>query len=711
VGQRIFMTGLQFNEVTLDHPKYKNCVAISFTTGLFRDDKPECLLKDTRMSTGHPGVLHKFKVHHLTLDTVSGERHDIKFFCRWIFLLVSLLALLLPSCVSPEPEKSELVRRLEGLFYDPGFVRIPDNSFDVTDYGTVADGKTLDTQALQAAIDAASAAGGGVVNVPAGTYLSGALFLKSDVELHLQKGAVIRAIQDDAAFPDNWTRVAGIEMSWPAGLINIYQQKNVRITGEGIIDGNGKYWWDKFWGDPPRSGGMWTLYNDWNIRWAVDYDCKRVRALVVYDSEDVLLKDFTVQRSGFWTVTLTYCRRVHVDGIVIRNNIGGFGPSSDGINTDSSSDVLVENCDIDCNDDNLCIKAGRDADGLRVNRPSENIVYRNSITRAGHGLFTLGSETSGGMRNIEVYGLRAEGTNSGIRFKSAQVRGGVIEKVWFHDIEMDQVATPFHFELDWYPSYSYPVIPDSIPMDSVPAHWKVMTTPVEPPEMGIPLFRDLRITRVTALRAQTGFHVNAFREKPISDVLFEEVYVEARIPGFIRHARHWTMDRVTLEVPGPDGLELEDCQDVEEPRYIFSEAEQPEQEAGSVNFGTLLDTISPPAGTEKVVAVAGTEALIHQGDTISTDTIRVVLFPGNGGAFNFRGPLGDGFYITPVMLSWNRGAARLEVKTERSLHWIIYLKSEHSPGEVSGADAWNYMTDGKWLRLSKTGTSFVLKAT
>ncbi len=626
--------------------------------------------------------------------------------CRWLAVL--LWAILLSSCTTRGPEKSELVRHLESVFYDPGFASVPGTLFDVTDFGTAADGQTLDTDPIQAAIDAAHEAGGGVVEVPSGTYLSGAIFLKSNVELHLKKGAVIRAVQDDAAFPDNWTRVAGIEMEWPAALINIYRQNNVRITGEGVLDGNGKYWWDKFWGDPPRSGGMWTLYNEWGIRWAVDYDCKRVRALVVYDSEEVLLRDFTVQRSGFWTLTLTYCNRVHVDGIVIRNNIGGYGPSSDGINTDSSRDILVENCDIDCNDDNLCIKAGRDADGLRVNRPAENIVYRNSITRAGHGLFTLGSETSGGMRNIEVYGLKAVGTNSGIRFKSARVRGGTIERIWFHDIDMDRVATPFHFELDWYPSYSYPEIPDTLPITSIPDHWRVMTAPVDPPERGIPLFRNLRITRITALHSKTGFHVNAFPEKPISDVLLEEVHVEADDPGFIRHARNWTMDRVTLVVPGPETIALEDCLEVDEPKYEFTDSDSPEQSEAAIDFSRVLDTVASAAEADKAIAFTYRDGIFSSGDTIHSDTVRIIIFPGEGGTFSFSAPLGDGYYYSPADLEWDEGGARIQVTTELELNWILYVSKQGAPGSVTGADRWTFIETDGWLVLQKTGAGFAI---
>ncbi|MCB0640551.1 MAG: hypothetical protein KDC44_02890, partial [Phaeodactylibacter sp.] len=285
---------------------------------------------------------------------------------------IALLLLLCAQCSSPQSdaptsEKSALVQNLEGIFYTGTFAEIPDQSFKANDYGAVGDSTTLNTSAIQQAIDAAHAAGGGRVEFEPGIYLSGAIFVKSNVDLHLGEGVTIRAIQDDSQYPERPTRIAGFEMTWPAALINVYEEQHARISGKGTIDGNGKFWWDKFWGDPPRSGGMWVDYERKDVRWAVDYDCKRVRAVVVYKSSDVLLKDFTVLRSGFWTISLTYSERVHVDGVTIRNNIGGFGPSSEGINTDSSKDILVENCDIDCNDDNLCIKAGRDDDGLRVN--------------------------------------------------------------------------------------------------------------------------------------------------------------------------------------------------------------------------------------------------------------------------------------------------------------------------------------------------------
>ena len=472
-----------------------------------------------------------------------------------------------------KPGKSQLVQQLEAIFYDDDFCVIPNLIFNTADFGAVGDGKTLNTEAIQKAIDAAAAAGGGRITFKPGIYVTGALFIKTNVDFHVPEGVTIQAIQDDAYFPDVVSRIAGVTMEWPAALVNVYREQNVRISGKGTIDGNGKYWWDKFWGDPPRSGGMYQDYTDRGLRWAVDYDCKRVRALVVYESEEVVIKDVDLYRSGFWTISLTYSDQVHVDGVTIRNNFDGhFGPSSDGINTDSGRNILVENCDIDCNDDNLCLKAGKDADGLRINRPTERVVYRNCITRAGHGLFTLGSETSGGMHDIEVYGLKALGTNTGIRFKSAKIRGGVMRDIYIHDIEMEGVDSPFKFELNWYPSYSYPTIPESIPESEYKEHWRTMTIKVEPPERGIPEFRNITFANIAVRNAGTGIYVNAYPEKPMRNMLWKNITIEADKPGEITCAKDWVMENVTLLIPSNDAIKLNQVENIELPVMYKIEA-------------------------------------------------------------------------------------------------------------------------------------------
>lgn len=626
------------------------------------------------------------------------------------FLFLGLIACqpkkTVQSRLDTPKKKSALVQKLEGIFYADGFASIPSAVFKVNDYGAKGDSTTLNTEAIQSAIDAANAGGGGIVTFDQGIYLSGALFLKSNVELQVAEGVTIKAIQDDAHFPDKWTRVAGVEMNWPAALINIYQQKNVRITGNGIIDGNGKYWWDKFWGDPPRSGGMWVNYTERDIRWAVDYDCKRVRAVVVYESEQVALKDITILRSGFWTISLTYSNKVHVDGVTIRNNIGGFGPSSDGINTDSSSDVLVENCDIDCNDDNLCIKAGRDSDGLRVNRVAENIVYRNCITRAGHGLFTIGSETSGGMRNVEVYGLEAIGTNTGIRFKSAKVRGGLIENIWFHDIKMNQVASPFHFELNWYPEYSYPTIPETEKSTDMPRHWKVMTRHVQPPEKGIPEFRNLTFSNIQVSEAEQGIYANAYAEKPMHNLHWENVHIQAKKAGEINHAADWTMQEVTLATMGKTPIKVANGSKVALPEWTKIDGDQ---DAIQVSPNTSQTRVAPKGNGKQLSPFnPKNQQVITANDTTIFSTEMTIHVPNiETDKIQFYEPLGDGFYYSPITIRKENN--QLIFNGERKHNWEIRIVAPEKPTEVNGVDSWQYDAKESAITAQKNGMQFTIE--
>lgn len=438
---------------------------------------------------------------------------------------------------------------------------------NVADFGAKGDGSMLCTQMIQRAIDAAAQDGSGEVRFPRGVYLTGAIFVKSGVELILDEGVILSAVRDDAAYPELQTRIAGIEMKWPAAVVNVYRENKVKISGSGVIDGQGDFWWNKFWGKD-RKGGMVKDYSKRGLRWAADYDCKRVRALAIYDSKDVEVSGVTINRSGFWSLSMTYCERVTIRGVTIRANIGGIGPSSDGIDIDSSKTVLVEGCDIDCNDDNICLKSGRDADGLRVNRPTEDVVVRDCITRAGHGMIVLGSETSGGLRNVEAYRLKAYGTKYGIRFKSARIRGGVVENIRLHDIEMKDVPNPIHLELNWYPAYSYPTLPKDVDPAAIPSHWKTLMTRVEPAERGIPLFRDIEISNVKVLGAERAFFVNAFSEKPMAKVLFKNVEIQAQKAGSIANAKDWTFDNVRIVSAGGEAVALENCSAVEPPPVL-----------------------------------------------------------------------------------------------------------------------------------------------
>ena len=419
-------------------------------------------------------------------------------------------------------------------------------------FGAKGDGRTLNTRAIQRAIDEAAKLGGTVTFEP-GTYLTGALFLKSGMRLHVDEGVILRGVQDLSAYPEMPTRVAGIEMVWPAALINVYQQSGVTIFGKGIIDGDGKFWWDKYW-------RLRKEYDAKGLRWAADYDSKRVRLIQVYKSSDVRLEGVMLQRSGFWTVHLCYSHHLHVDGITIRNNIGGRGPSTDGIDIDSSSDVLVERCDIECNDDALCLKAGRDADGLRVNRPTENVVIRDCTIRAGAAGITAGSETSGGIRNVKVSGLHVmTPVPHGIYLKSAKTRGGTVEMIEISNVHLEGVANPIGVTMNWNPSYSYAQLPSG--MTKIPDYWKVLTEPV-PPEKGLPHFRDVIISGVSATGAKRAFEVNGYPNDPIQDFHFDGLNIQGKTAGKIADARNWTFTHTRIATEDGSRVSLIDCQNI-----------------------------------------------------------------------------------------------------------------------------------------------------
>ncbi len=413
--------------------------------------------------------------------------------------------------------------------------------FSVNDYGAVNDGQTLSSPFIQKAIDACAAKGGGIVTLKPGVYVSGSLFLKSNVHLRIDKGVLILGSQNFADYPEIDTRIAGIEMKWPAALFNIIDAKNAKISGEGIVNARGKFCWDKYW-------AMRKEYDAKGLRWVVDYDAKRVRSLLVQNSSDISIKNITFKNAGFWTIQLLYSDHVTVDGVTIKNNEDGHGPSTDGIDIDSSSWILVQNCDIDCNDDNFCLKSGRDWDGLRVNRPTEYIVIRKCVARRGGGLVTLGSETSGGIRHVLATDLTASHTDNGLRIKSATTRGGTVEDIYFQNCNMDSLKNVFSFTLNWNPAYSYSELPKGYNYDSIPAHWKALLHKVIPAEKGIPHAKDVYVSNLKATNAQTIFTASGLEQSYLNNFVFSNSIFSGDVMGLMEFTKGWKFNNVTFDV-------------------------------------------------------------------------------------------------------------------------------------------------------------------
>ena len=411
-------------------------------------------------------------------------------------------------------------------------------TFVANEYGAKGDSTTLETASIQKAIDAAAAVGGTVTLRP-GTYLTGSLFLKSGVTLNVGEGVTLIGSEKLADYLMLPTRIAGIEMSWPAALINVRDQHNVTITGKGTIDGDGPIWWKSYW-------DLRATYEPKGLRWASDYDARRPRLILIQNSSKILLGGgILLKRSGFWTVQILYSHNIHVDGVTIRNNEGGRGPSTDGIVIDSSRKVLVEHADIEANDDALCLKSGRDSDGLRVNRPTKDIVVRDSIVRRGAAAITIGSETSGGFRNIEVYNITAlGGVPNGVLFKSAHTRGGYAKDIRIHDLKLEGVAIPIHITMNWNPSYSYAALPEGV--KEIPPYWVVLTTKVLE-QQGLPHFSRVHIWNIKATGARSAFDVSAYPNATLDDFRLDHLEIEAAKAGTIANARNWMITESNIK--------------------------------------------------------------------------------------------------------------------------------------------------------------------
>ena len=327
---------------------------------------------------------------------------------------------------------------------------------------------------------------------------------------------------------------------------------DVTITGRGTIDGDGPIWWKSYW-------DLRATYEPKGLRWASDYDAKRPRLLLLQNSNEhppsAVASPSDGQASG--PSRSSTPSNVTLDGLIIRNNEGGKGPSTDGIDIDSSHEYPRRaHADIDVNDDALCLKAGRDADGLRVNRPTYNVVIRDSIIRHGAAAVTIGSETSGGFRNIEAYNLTAlAGVGSGILIKSAHTRGGWGENIRFHDMHFEGVPIPIHITMNWNPSYSYATIPAGVDPATAPPYWKTLTTQV-PEAQGLPHFRDVHIWNIKATGAKIAIQVAAYPAATLDNFKLDHIDIESQTAGTIADSKNWSMTDLSIQTADSSKLKL-----------------------------------------------------------------------------------------------------------------------------------------------------------
>src|SRR5215213_2809158 len=331
----------------------------------------------------------------------------------------------------------------------------PKRDFLITKFGANGGGTADNTEAIRKAVEACSKAGGGRVVVPAGVFLTGAIHLRSNVNLHVSEGATLKFSRDPKDYlPLVFTRWEGMELMNYSPFVYAFEQKNIAVTGAGTLDGNSddENWWP--WKGQERHGWKKGEPNQLKARKTLEELTERgvpvqervfgeggylrPQFIQPYRCENVLIEGVRVVNSPMWEINPVLCTNVTVRNV----RISSHGPNNDGCDPESCKDVLIEGCTFDTGDDCIAVKSGRNADGRRIAVPTENVVIRNCRMKDGHGGVTIGSEISGGVRNvfIEKCEMDSPELERALRFKNNAMRGGTLEHVYMRDCRVGQVA-------------------------------------------------------------------------------------------------------------------------------------------------------------------------------------------------------------------------------------------------------------------------------
>ncbi|EHQ26733.1 glycoside hydrolase family 28 protein [Mucilaginibacter paludis] len=465
------------------------------------------------------------------------------------------------------------------------------DTFNIIKYGAVADGITLNTKSINNAIDACSKNGGGVVLIPQGLWMTGPIVLKSNVNLHIDRAAMVQMTDDKSQYPlveGNYEGHAAVRNQSPVSGTNLV---NIAITGGGIIDGNGTGVWraigkdrltESEWKELVASGGVvsengksWYPSQSYAKGNAIkdvsllkpgkslsDYeeykDYFRPNMVVLTGCKKILLSGTTFQNSPNWCLHTLLCEDLTLQDVHVRNPWNA--QNGDAIDVESCRNVLVENSTFDAGDDGLCIKSGRDEEGRKRGVPTENVVMRNNIVYRAHGGFVIGSEMSGGARNIFVSDCTFIGTDIGLRFKTARGRGGIVENIYIKNISMRDILHEA-------------ILFDMYYMSKAGSTLGLKTFP--PVTEATPQFRNFYVSNVACNGAETGIFVRGLPEMSIKNIYLENMVLKADKGAELIEANNISLKNITLESKNTKPLiNIENSTQIKLDNIKYTHAEQ-----------------------------------------------------------------------------------------------------------------------------------------
>ncbi|MDR3611524.1 MAG: glycoside hydrolase family 28 protein [Ignavibacteriaceae bacterium] len=471
---------------------------------------------------------------------------------RKLFYIVALCSCLFPvRAYTPGDYGEEIKKYTSNLPFESVEITPPsfrDKQYNVRDYGAVPDGHTLNTDAINNTISKCSDAGGGTVIIPAGLWVTGPIMLKSNVNLHLEKGALVSFSKDHQNYPILKLPVKGYSVASP---ILGYNLENIAVTGEGIFDGSGDTWrpvkksktTSSQWQNLVKSGG----YVD-NNTWYTSKDAfdglKNVKTLK--SNKNITTSDFIPYRESLrpYMTLLINCKNVLLDGITIKNspmfalqpiqcenviirdvkiNNEWWAQNGDGIDINNCDNVLVYKCTVNAGDDGICMKAGG---GKKKSPVLTNIIIADCIVYHAHGGFVIGSESDGGIKNISVTNCNFISTDVGLRFKSARDRGGLVENIfvdgiYMKDIQNEAILFSFSYEQDLEQNKNK--------------------------EEKLPVFRNFNFNNIVCIGAKFALAIDALPESPVKSINLTNSYFETEVGVETNFASGLFLDKVKFE--------------------------------------------------------------------------------------------------------------------------------------------------------------------